>query len=81
MIGDGGASCPCTNMKVASSLVKNCQHFPCRIKISQDGRWGGAGKVRGGDCRALDGEGVGGDRSDLVCASGKGGERAFNIDI
>ena len=63
MIGDGGASCPCTDMQIARSLVKNRQHFPCRVERGQHGRGGGAGKVRGCDGRALNGEGVGGDRT------------------
>ena len=59
LIGNRGASCSRTDMKVASSLVKNRQHFPCRIVISQHSRGGGAGKVRGGNGGALQSEGVG----------------------
>ena len=74
MIGDRGASCSRTDMKIARPLVKNCQHFPCRIVIGEHGRGGGAGKVRGGDCRALQGEGVGGD-----CA--RDGDIVINIAV
>ena len=48
-------------MKVTRPLVKNRQDFPCRIEISEHGRGGCTGKVRGSDGRALQGEGVGGD--------------------
>jgi len=63
LIGDCGAGCPSADVQIARPLVENRQHFPCRIVRGKHGRGGGAGKVRGGDCRALNGEGVGGDRS------------------
>lgn len=50
-------------MKVARPFVKNRQHFPVRIVISQHGRSRCAGEVRGCDGRALNGKGVGGDRA------------------
>ena len=61
LIGDCGAGCPSADVQIARPLVENRQHFPCRIVRGKHGRGGGAGKVRGGDCRALNGEGVGGD--------------------
>ena len=63
LILDGGARGTRAYEKVARPLVKNRQHFPARIKASQQSRGGGAGKVRGSDGRPLQGEGVGGDCS------------------
>ena len=47
LVLQGGARGPHADMKVPSPLVKNCQHFSCRIEISENGRGRGAGKVRG----------------------------------
>ena len=58
LILHGGAGRPNGDEKVARPLVKNRQHFPARVEISQHGRGGGAGKVRCSDGRALQGEGV-----------------------
>ena len=63
LIGDCGAGCPSADVQIASPLVKNRQHLPCRIVISQHGRGGGTGKVRCVYYRALHGEGVGRHRS------------------